>query len=134
MTKYGKIDQVFRDGAGWRKRNRCGCGFFLGTGKIAQSEKWVGFSGSGDVEQGTGKPLGLMGMVRKYQPDILVNPRTGWYGDYLSEEGASPITGPVRSTQLYEKTLSLHESWGYDTTAEDPDKIMSADKVKKNLI
>ena len=75
-----------------------------------------------------------MGMVRKYQPGILVNPRTGWYGDYLSEEGVSPITGPVRSTQFYEKTLSLHESWGYDTTAEDPDKVHFGRQGKKNLI
>jgi hypothetical protein len=27
-----------------------------------------------------------MGIVRKYQPDVLVNPRSGWYGDFKSEE------------------------------------------------
>jgi len=135
MTKYGKIDQVFWDG-GWlgERGTDADAAFFWEPGKYRDpNNAWPVAAASGDVEQATGKPLGLMGMVRKYQPDILVNPRTGWYGDYLSEEGASPITGPVRSTQLYEKTLSMHESWGYDTTAEDPDKVISADKVKRIL-
>jgi len=135
MTKYGKIDQIFWDG-GWlsEKGTDADAAFFWEPGKYRDpANAWPVDKQSGDVEEGTGKPLGLMGMVRKLQPDILVNPRTGWYGDYLSEEGASPITGPVRSTQFYEKTLSLHESWGYEKHAEDPNKILSAEKVERIL-
>lgn len=134
MTKYGKIDQIFWDG-GWlgERGTDADAAFFWEPGKYRDpNNQWPISQGSGDVDE-TGKPLGLMGMVRKYQPGILVNPRSGWYGDYFSEEGASPITGPVRTTQMYEKTLSLHESWGYEKHAEDPTKIMSADKVKRIL-
>jgi alpha-L-fucosidase len=134
MTKYGKIDQIFWDG-GWlgEKGTDADAAFFWEPGKYRDPEnQWPVSNGSGDVDE-SGRPLGLMGMVRKYQPGILVNPRSGWYGDYFSEEGASPITGPVRSAQVYEKTLSLHESWGYEKHAEDPTKILSADKVKRIL-
>ena len=106
MTKYGKIDQIFWDG-GWlgEKGTDADAAFFWEPGKYRDPKnQWPVHEGSGDVDE-TGKPLGLMGMVRKHQPDIIVNPRTGWLGDYFSEEGASPITGPVRSTQIYEKTL-----------------------------
>ena|GEM_PF-267228 len=135
MTKYGKIDQIFWDG-GWlgERGTDADAAFFWEPGKYRDpNNQWPVHASSGDTDETTGKPLGLMGIVRKYQPQILVNPRTGWYGDYLSEEGASPITGPVRNSQFYEKTLSIHESWGYEPHAEDPVRILSADKIERIL-
>lgn len=135
MTKYGKIDHIFWDG-GWlaQQGNDAQAAFFWEPGKYSDPKnQWPVDPKYGDVETGTGRPLGLMGIVRKYQPDILVNPRSGWLGDFFSEEGSRPITGPIRNGKIYEKTLSLHESWGYEKIAEDPDKIMSADRLKRIL-
>lgn len=135
MTNYGKIDHIFWDG-GWlgQTGTDADAAFFWEPGKFRDpSNAWPVAPLHGDVDDQTGRPLGLMGIVRKYQPDVLVNPRTGWVGDFRSEEGSKPITGPIRTQHFYEKTLSLHESWGYEPHAEDPSKIMSADKVKRIL-
>jgi alpha-L-fucosidase len=51
-------------------------------------------------------------MVRKYQPDAIVDPRTGWYGDYKSEEGSSPITGPIGIGHISNKIAKLAAIFG----------------------
>ena len=57
-------------------------------------------------------PDALNRMVRGLQPDILINPRSGWQGDFDEQEGAAPITGPVRS-KPWEKVFPLGTAWGY---------------------
>ncbi len=136
MTKYGKIDQIFWDG-GWiaERNSNADAAFFWEPGKYRNPQnQWPLDSTLGEIDRATGKPIGLMEMVRKYQPDILVNPRSGWIGDYLSEEGSSPITGPVRTKEIYEKCLSVYgEAWGYEKPGEDPKELLSADNIKKIL-
>jgi alpha-L-fucosidase len=136
MTKYGKIDQIFWDG-GWlaEKNTDADAAFFWESGKYrSPNNRWPIDSTFVEVEKNTGRPLGLMGVVRKYQPDILVNPRSGWVGDYLSEEGASPITGPVRTKAIYEKCLSvLGDAWGYEKIGEDPKELLTPDQLKRIL-
>jgi alpha-L-fucosidase len=85
------------------------------------------------LDEKTGKPLGLMAIVRKYQPDVIVNPRTGWYGDYKSEEGGQAITGPVRTEDVWEKNMTMAPGWGYTPSHNDPTKVISADGVKRML-
>lgn len=53
------------------------------------------------------KPLGLTEMVRKYQPDIVVNPRSGWIGDFTCEEGARQ----GRDTQRHGGKMRVAGSW-----------------------
>jgi alpha-L-fucosidase len=74
-----------------------------------------------------------MGIVRKYQPDIIVNPRCGWYGDIKAEEGNAPITGGVRTEDIYEKCMTLGQGWGYTKSYEDSAKIKSTDALKRML-
>jgi alpha-L-fucosidase len=57
-------------------------------------------------------PDALNRMVRRLQPDIAINPRSGWQGDFDEEEGAAPISGPVRS-KPWEKVFTLGAAWGY---------------------
>jgi alpha-L-fucosidase len=85
------------------------------------------------MDSATGKPLGLMGIVRKYQPDIIVNPRCGWYGDIKAEEGNAPITGGIRTEDIYEKCMSIGPAWGYSKGYEDPAKVKSIDILKRML-
>ncbi len=64
-------------------------------------------------------------MVRRYQPRIVINPRSGWQGDFDIAEGPAPITGPIR-TRPWEKTFSLNRAaWGFTPG----DTAMSADEV-----
>ena len=88
MSNYGRISVLWYDG-GWLR--------LRGTDADAA---WFWH------------PDALNRMVRGLQPDILINPRSGWQGDFDEEEGAAPITGPVRS-KPWEKVFTLGAAWGY---------------------
>lgn len=135
LSNYGKIDYMFWDGAWLAEQGSDAAGaYFWESGKyLDPSNQWPVESKYTLPDTLTGKLLGLMGMVRQLQPDILVNPRCGWRGDLSCEEGGAKISGPVRSNEIYEKCLSLHFSWGYTPLAENPAKIVNAARVKRYL-
>lgn len=131
MTKYGKIDQLFWDG-GWlgQKGSDADAAYFWEPGKyLSLDNEWPlnDYFIECDDEK---KPLGLMGVVRKYQPDIVVNPRSGWCGDYTCEEGVGAVKGEIRSG-VVEKCISLSPGWGYNNMMKDPNRIMPLDKLKR---
>jgi alpha-L-fucosidase len=132
MTHYGHIDQLFWDG-GWlaQKGSDADGAYFWEPGKYLDSNnQWPVNPLFQDVDAATGKPLGLMGIVRKYQPDLVANPRSGWCGDYTCEEGGGVVKGNVRSG-VVEKCMSLTSAWGYNTSMEDPKTLMSLSKLKR---
>ncbi|MCX6307816.1 MAG: alpha-L-fucosidase [Bacteroidia bacterium] len=135
MTKYGKIDQIFWDG-GWlgQQGGDADGAYFWESGKyLDPKNQWPVNPYFQDMDEATGKPLGLMGIVRKYQPDIIVNPRCGWYGDIKAEEGNAPITGAIRTEEIYEKCMSIGTAWGYASNYEDPKKIKTLEFLKRML-
>jgi len=134
MTQYGKIDQLFWDG-GWlgQQGSDADGAYFWESGKYLDPNNEWPVNPYFQIDDDTGKPLGIMGMVRKYQPDIIVNPRCGWYGDYKSEEGGAAVTGPIRSEEYYEKCMTIGGSWGYSPAMEDSTKIRSVDQIKRML-
>jgi alpha-L-fucosidase len=132
MTNYGKIDQLFWDG-GWIEQqpsDREGAAFWESYQYLDAGNPWPICPCFQDIEEATGQPLGLIGMVRHYQPDILMNPRSGWIGDYTCEEGDDEVKGEIRPG-VTEKCLSLIKTWGYHTMAEDPDNVMSVSRLKR---
>lgn len=132
MTKYGKIDQLFWDG-GWlgQQGNDADAAYFWEPGKYLDANNaWPVNPYFQDKEDGTGKPLGLMGMVRKHQPDIVTNIRSGWVGDYTNEEGGGAVKGGIRSG-VVEKCFTLAPGWGYNKMMEDSTKIMSLKNIKR---
>jgi alpha-L-fucosidase len=136
LTRYGKIDQIFWDG-GWlaQQGSDADAGYFWESGKYLDPDNdWKVNPYFQDIDSATRKPLGLMGMVRKYQPDCIVNPRSGWYGDYKTEEGSSAITGQIRTEEIYEKEMTMSSVWGYTPMHDDPAKVISADGVKRMLV
>lgn len=135
MTEYGKIDLIFWDG-GWlgQQGTDADAAYFWEPGKyLDTANKWPVNKFFQDKDDATGKPLGIMGMVRKYQPDILVNPRSAWMGDYMSEEGGAAITGPVRSKEIWQKCMTLGGAWGYTPAMEDSSKMISFNQLKRML-
>lgn len=132
VTKYGKIDQLFWDG-GWlgQQGSDADGAYFWESGKyMSQDNQWPVNSYFRDIEEGTGKALGLMGMVRKYQPDIVTNIRCGWIGDYTNEEGGGAVKGEIRNG-VVEKCFTLAPGWGYTTMMEDPARIMPLKDIKR---
>ncbi|MCI4590247.1 alpha-L-fucosidase [Sphingobium sp. BYY-5] len=105
-TRYGRIDILWYDG-GWLAHN--------GTDADAA---WFW------------RPEILNAEVREHQPKIVINPRSGWQGDFDTEEGAAPITGPIRP-KPWEKTFSLNENaWGY-TSGQ---RLIPLDQLKRLFV
>jgi len=105
MRNYGRIDILWWDGG------------------------WLAHKGTDADAAWFWEPDKLNRMVRRYQPKIVINPRSGWQGDFDTSEGPSPITGPIRP-RPWEKTFSLNSGgWGY--TPED--HVMTADEVVRLL-
>lgn len=88
MSNYGRISILWYDGG------------------------WLRLKGTDADAAWFWHPVALNRMVRKLQPDIVINPRSGWQGDFDEEEGAAPIIGPVRS-KPWEKVFTLGAAWGY---------------------
>lgn len=116
LKDYGKIDYMFWDG-GWlgQKVNPELERTFWDAGKYQNPKnEWPVNAKYITKEESSGKPLGIMGMVRQFQPDMIVNERFGWIGDVHAEEGGSATTGDIRFEQYGEKCVSLQKGgWGY---------------------
>lgn len=133
MTKYGKIDQIYWDG-GWlgQQGSDADGAYFWESGKFQDnsSTQWPVAPLFQDIDEATGRPLGVMGIVRKYQPDVVVNPRSGWIGDYTCDEGTGDVTGEIR-TGVLEKNMTLSPGWGYTPFTEDTNTVMSLVRLKR---
>ncbi|MFE2061127.1 alpha-L-fucosidase [Streptomyces sp. NPDC059467] len=132
MTQYGKIDDIYFDG-GWlgQHGSDADAAFFWEPGRLRDSaNQWPVDAAYSETDSATGSALGVMGVVRKHQPDIVVNPRSGWMGDYLSEEGGSIPTGAIRNGRLAEKNFTICGSWGYKAGAP----VMSFGNIMNILV
>ncbi|ESQ83831.1 glycoside hydrolase family 29 [Asticcacaulis sp. AC466] len=106
MRNYGHIDILWWDGG------------------------WLAHTGTDADAAWFWEPDKLNRMVRKYQPDIVINPRSGWQGDFDTSEGPGPITGPIRA-RPWEKAFSINNgAWGY--TPED--SVMTTDQLVRLLV
>lgn len=75
----------------------------------------------------------LYHLVKKYQPDCLVNSRIGnGYGDYTSA-GDNEIPNDDKSGMLFETPATLNDTWGYksfDTNWKSPERVL---EIKNHL-
>ncbi|MER5214351.1 discoidin domain-containing protein [Streptomyces sp. NPDC002838] len=55
--------------------------------------------------------------MRKHQPDIVTTLRSGWIGDFTSEEGGSVPSGAIRTGRVAEKCFTIGGAWGYKAGA-----------------
>ena len=115
VTQYGKIDDLWWDG-GWlgQQGSDASAAFFWEPGEFRDpANQWPVDSAYSETDPATGKPLGLTGLVRKHQPDIVTTLRSGWIGDYTSEEGPSVPSGAIRAGRVAEKCFTIGGAWGY---------------------
>lgn len=127
FRQYGPFDYMYWDGAwlGYKPSDR-EAAFFWEPGKYRDpNNAWPVDPAYADFDEETGKPLGLMGIARKYSPDMICNNRSGWMGDYYVDEGGKDVKGPIRS-DVWEKNINLNEvAWGYTTEQ----KLMSYERL-----
>ena len=92
---YGKIDILWYDGS------------------------WLNHSGSDTTAAWLWEPVELNKLARKYNPDLLINPRSGWEGDFYCDEGSHEISGKIIPVP-WEKNMCVCSgaSWGW--MADDP--------------
>lgn len=116
LANYGPIEYMFWDG-GWLGQsvdNELEARFW-DAGKYQDPKgNWLVGDKFVEKEESTGKRLGVMGLVRKHQPQMIVNERFGWVGDVHGEEGSAATSGDIRTKRTIEKCMSVQKGgWGY---------------------
>lgn len=105
-TQYGPIDILWYDGG------------------------WLAHQGTDADAAWLWEPVKLNQMVRKHNPKTVINPRSGWEGDFNCNEGNSTITGPIIPFP-WEKCLNLNKGpWGYSPKQN----LMSYEKIINMLL
>jgi alpha-L-fucosidase len=115
VTRYGPIDDFWWDG-GWiaEQGTDADGAFFWEPGRFRDTaNRWPVDAAHSETDPATGRPLGLTGLVRRHQPDVITTSRSGWIGDYTSEEGDHVPAGPIRAGRVAEKCFSVGGAWGY---------------------
>lgn len=89
-SKYGKIDIMWYDGG------------------------WLAHKGSDTSSAWFWEPVKLNKVVRSYNPKTLINPRSGWEGDFYCDEGSHEISGNILPVP-WEKNMCIcsGSSWGW---------------------
>lgn len=94
VRDYGRIDILWYDGG------------------------WLAHKGSDADAAWLWDPIKLNTMVKKYQPDVVINPRSGLRGDFRTEEGGGEVTGLIRPYP-WEKCMTVVSGpWGYSPRAK----------------
>ena len=123
LSNYGKVDILWYDGG---------------------EDNWLGFGGlmwdggRGWYTRGFEKPykgkfswepLKLNTMVRELQPKIVINPRSGWMGDFNTQE----VRLRGRENRPWELCTNLSSgAWGWTPSAKE--RIMSLDSCIRLLV
>lgn len=132
LTGYGKIDYIFWDG-GWlaQQGSDADAAFFHEPGKFLDPKnEWPISAKYQDFDKASGRPLGIMGMVRKYQPEAITNLRYGWVGDMIEEEGGGHTTGPIRNQTYQNKNMTIVRGpWGYSKYALTEASVLSVEDL-----
>ena len=95
VSQYGNIDILWYDGG------------------------WLAHKGSDISSSWFWEPVKLNKMARQYNPKMIMNPRSGWEGNFYCDEGSHEISGKIIPVP-WEKNMCVCSgcSWGY--MAEDP--------------
>jgi alpha-L-fucosidase len=116
LANYGPIEYMFWDG-GWLGQSVDDAleARFWDAGRYQDPKgDWIVGEAFVEREETSGKALGVMGLVRKHQPRMIVNERFGWVGEVHGEEGSSATSGNIRDQKYIEKCASLQKGgWGY---------------------
>jgi alpha-L-fucosidase len=104
-TRYGTIDILWYDGG------------------------WLAHTGTDADAAWFWDPIQLNEMVKRNQPKCIVNPRSGWIGDFQCDEGPHEITGNIIPID-WEKNFTIAYHWSY----EPDERVMPLENIIKLMI
>jgi alpha-L-fucosidase len=106
-SKYGKLDILWYDGG------------------------WLAHKGSDTSSAWFWEPVKLNKMARTFNPKMIINPRSGWEGDFYCDEGSHEISGQILPVP-WEKNMCVcsGSSWGW--MPDDP--VMEFDWLIRMMI
>lgn len=87
---------------------------------------WLAHQGSDTSSAWFWEPVKLNKLARKYNPKMLINPRSGWEGDFYCDEGPRDVMGKIIPLP-WEKNMNVGKgTWGYmpDTEPYDFDWLI----------
>jgi alpha-L-fucosidase len=105
MSRYGKIEILWYDGG------------------------WLAHQGTDAGGAWLWEPGKLNRMAREHQPGLVINERSGWEGDFETDEGPHPVSGPIMPLR-WEKCFSVSRAWGYAS----PDEPLPYERVLSLLV
>lgn len=75
---------------------------------------WLAHKGSDTTSAWFWEPVKLNKLARSYNPKLLMNPRSGWEGDFYCDEGSHEISGKIIPVP-WEKNMCVCSgcSWGW---------------------
>ena len=140
LTNYGAIEYMFWDG-GWLGQSVDPAleARFWDAGQYQDPKgDWIVGEEFVEKDESNGKRFGVMGLVRKHQPHMIVNERFGWFGDVHGEEGGAATSGDIRTERYMEKCMSVQKGgWGYVPNAPvvpfEEVAVFLSDCVVRNL-
>lgn len=123
MSDYGKIDILWYDG---------GEDDWLGMGGLEFGGSSRGWHPRSKDQPYTGdfswEPLRLNSIVRELQPKIVINPRSGWKGDFDTRERED---GEMQTHRPWERCYTIARGgWGWKPDA----KVHSLDTLLTRLV
>ncbi|MBD2871051.1 alpha-L-fucosidase [Paenibacillus arenilitoris] len=104
-TRFGQIDIMWYDGG------------------------WLAHSGTDADAAWFWDPVKLNELVRSNQPKCVINPRSGWIGDFQCDEGSHEITGNIMPID-WEKCFTIAYHWSY----EYEERVMPLESIIKLMI
>lgn len=104
-TRYGQIDIMWYDGG------------------------WLAHSGTDATAAWFWDPVRLNELVRSNQPKCVINPRSGWIGDFQCDEGPHEVTGNIMPID-WEKNFTIAFHWSY----EYEERVMPLESIIKLMI
>jgi alpha-L-fucosidase len=124
LTNYGKVDILWYDG---------GEDNWLGLGGLMWDYSKGGWYTRGFEKPYTGKfswePVKLNKMVRELQPEIVISQRSGWMGDFLTQE----VGFNGRTERPFELCTNLSgPAWGWTPDAKKT--VMPLDSCIRLLV
>jgi len=101
MSNYGRVDILWYDGS-WLAHG--------GIGFDTSRDGWYSTRDSDASGSWLWEPEKLNAMVRELQPKIVINPRSGWRGDFDTREC---FTGDMQTDRPWEQCDTLTGTWGH---------------------
>lgn len=102
---YGKVDILWYDGG------------------------WLSHKGTDADGAWLWEPIKLNTIAREYNPNMLINPRSGLEGDFQCDEGTHKIAGSIIKTP-WEKCMSITRGWSW----YNDDYCMSCEEIIRMIV